>query len=458
MQNPMNSIKYIVSASQAGAKLDSNVLTGGGTDDTVALQTVLDQAPKLGRLHLIMDGAALVRGLNVHSNTTIECPNPACGFFLADGANRAILRNANPTRGEIVDCNITIHGGIYNNNRRHQLHHTPDNQWVTAMDFFGIEQLTLRDIVIRDQRTFAVFVSNFKRVYMEHIDILLHDRQEAVNTDGLHFCGPGQFLTLRDIHGCTYDDFIALNADDAHSDFNERGELVNNGAFGPYASFGDLTDVLIDGVVLDEATQAIRFLSRASRIDRVIVRNVFGVYRTYGCFMDTYGSRGGNFGHIVFDTIDLRTLEAWITNDVDCHAFLFAIGGRHEALTFRNLHHHHPGDNRRLIWVKSDGKVGALTVDGLDITADRALDDPRYIIVDGQVDRLRLHNIQVTHPSDAPATGALLEIGEGQKPHGIKNLQLQDVNATQLGTLVRQLGGTIGRRDENNVIVTTEKE
>ena len=105
MQNPMNSIKYIVSASQAGAKLDSNVLTGGGTDDTVALQTVLDQAPKLGRLHLIMDGAALVRGLNVHSNTTIECPNPACGFFLADGANRAILRNANPTRGEIVDCN-----------------------------------------------------------------------------------------------------------------------------------------------------------------------------------------------------------------------------------------------------------------------------------------------------------------------------------------------------------------
>ena len=173
----------------------------------------------------------------------------------------------------------------------------------------------------------------------------------------------------------------------------------------------------------------------------------------YGCFMETCGYRGGNFGHIVFDTIDLRTLEAWITNDVDCHAFLFAIGGRHEALTIRNLHHHHPGDNRRLIWVKSDGKVGALTVDGLDITADHALDDPRYIIVDGQVDRLRLRNVQITHPAGAPASGALLEIGDGQQPHGIAHLQLTDVTTRHLGALVQQHGGEIGRRDEHNLII-----
>ena len=76
------------------ANLDSNVLTGGGTDDTDALQRVLDQAPDLDGLVLIMDGAALVRGLRVHSNTTILCLGASCGFFLADGANRPVLEGA----------------------------------------------------------------------------------------------------------------------------------------------------------------------------------------------------------------------------------------------------------------------------------------------------------------------------------------------------------------------------
>ena len=420
--------------------MDSDVLIGGGADDTEVLQAALDRAPALGSLHLIIAGAALVRGLNVHSNTTIECINPSCGFFLADWANRAILRNANPNRDEIIDRNITILGGTYNNNRRNQVHHTQDNEWVTAMDFFGIEQLTLRDVVIRDQRSFAVFVSNWRRVHMEHIDILLTDRAHAENTDGLHFCGPGQFLTLRDIHGCTYDDFIAINADDGHTEYNAQGELVHNGGLGPYASFGDITDVLIDGVVLDEAAQGIRFLSRRSRIDRVLVRNMFGSYRSYGFFMDPFGAKGGNYGSIVFDTIDLRSLKP---NYDYIPPFLFAIGGRHEALTIRNLQHHHPHDNRPLVWVEKDGDVDALTVDGLDITVDIALDDPRYIVVEGQVNRMLLRGVQVTHPADTVPSGCLIEISEGDYPHGIDHLKLQDVTTRHLDAVVRH--GATGR-------------
>jgi len=443
--------RNIVYASQTGASLDSHVLAGGGSDDTEALQAALDRAPDLGSLHLIIDGAARVSGLNVHSNTTIECVNPACGFFLADWANRAILRNANPSRVQIIDKNITVLGGTYNNNRRNQIHHTQDNQWVTAMDFFGIEQLTLRDVVIRDQRSFAVFVSNWRRVHMEHIDILLTDRANAENTDGLHFCGPGQFLTLRDIHGCTYDDFIAINADDGHTEYNAQGELVHNGGLGPYASFGDITDVLIDGVVLDEAAQGIRFLSRISRIDRVVVRNMIGSYRSYGFFMDPFWTKGGNYGNIVFDTIDLRAL----TPNCDyLRPFLFAIGGRHETLTIRNLQHHHPHDNRALVWVEKDGDVGALTIDGLDVTVDKALDDPRYIIVEGQVDRLRLRNVQVTHPDEASASGCLLEIrqnAEGEHPPRINHLQLEEITTRRLASVLRQSAGQIGRTDTHDI-------
>jgi hypothetical protein len=46
------------------ATLDSNVYNGGGTDVTAALQRVLDKAGEDQGIHLIMDGAALITGLD----------------------------------------------------------------------------------------------------------------------------------------------------------------------------------------------------------------------------------------------------------------------------------------------------------------------------------------------------------------------------------------------------------
>jgi hypothetical protein len=84
----------IVIASEAGAHLDSDV-NKGGADDTALIQAILDRAPKLGALKLVVDGAILVKGLKVHSNTTIECLNRDCGFFLADHSDQRIIVNAN---------------------------------------------------------------------------------------------------------------------------------------------------------------------------------------------------------------------------------------------------------------------------------------------------------------------------------------------------------------------------
>ena len=62
-------MKNIFYASECGAKLNSNIVTGGD-DDTAAIQKILNRAPELGSLHLIIDGVALVTGLTVYSNTT----------------------------------------------------------------------------------------------------------------------------------------------------------------------------------------------------------------------------------------------------------------------------------------------------------------------------------------------------------------------------------------------------
>ena len=63
------------------AALDSDVYTGGGTDDTAALQKALDLAKDGDGVYLIMDGAALISQLRVYSNTTIECLTKDCGFY-----------------------------------------------------------------------------------------------------------------------------------------------------------------------------------------------------------------------------------------------------------------------------------------------------------------------------------------------------------------------------------------
>ena len=192
------------------ARLDSNVLTGGGTDETEILQSLLDKATSWGSLKLIMDGAALVRGLKVHSNTTIECLNKDCGFFLADHADCAVLANDVFSYGERKTRNVTLIGGTYNHNCLHQAHHifsddpamvsdTPDNggqaHYTVAMEFIGVENLTVRDVTVRDQRTFAFTVGNFSRVTIENTWIELVHEIEFGNQDGFHFWGPGQFLT-----------------------------------------------------------------------------------------------------------------------------------------------------------------------------------------------------------------------------------------------------------------------
>jgi hypothetical protein len=426
-------------ASEAGAVLDSNVRTGGGTDDTAVLQALLDRAPTEGGVHLILDGAARVTGLTVYSDTTIECPNPSCGLFLADGADRAILRNAHPSDGTVFDRHITLVGGTYNGNAAHQVHHTDDNRWVTGMDFFGVEHLSVRHVIIRDQRTFALFVANFQHVYMHDVRVLLDTLIPEGNQDGLHFCGPGRFLTLRDIQGTSWDDFIALNADDGHTYYADDGSLAARGW--PHIGFGPITDVLIDGVTLDGAAQGVRFLSRISLIDRVVVRNVTGTYTSFGFFMDPFWERGGNYGSILIENVDLRALPP---NFDYMPNFLFALGGHHRHVTLRNITHLDACDSRRTVYIEDDAQIDHLRVDGFHVCEGESTPPgASQIIVNGQVDHLVLHGVTVRRPAGAAPAGALVEVIARDVPHGIRRLVLDDVCAEGLDCLLLLRGGTV---------------
>ena len=444
------------------AKLDSSVYDGGGTDDTEALQALLDSAAERGHLHLIMDGAALVSGLKIHSNTTIECPNRDCGFFLADGSDCSVIENAERDYFERKTRNVALIGGTYNHNAKGQQHHCrvedpallfggpynaaldmDENRLVIAMEFYGIENFLMRDLVIRNQRTWGLIVCNFKHVTIEGCRFDLPEKMFAQNQDGFHFWGPGQFLTIRDVGGRVGDDFMNIGPDE-------------------HDQKSDITDVLIDGVMLDEADQAIRMLSRGTgRLDRVVVRNVTGTYHGIGFYINQwFPPHYGNFGNIVFENIDMRPKSP--TYNPDC-PFLFQLGGNIECMTFKNIYHHRPEYRYNLFRIgypfadqnypiPPDYKphIGTLLIDGVHIEEyDSSTAENDYILVRCPVENMIIRDVDVIRGGDVQPVGRMLKTLEGCE---IGTLLVDRVYAKKMGEFIRAEQGTIDRLIVKNAI------
>ena len=481
----------IVVASEAGAKLDSDVNKGGGTDDTALIQGILDRAPKLGSLKLIVDGAILVKGLKVHSNTTIECLSSSCGFFLADHSDQPIIINADPSRTERKNHNIAFLGGTYNGNSANQTSITvetklqPGQNWSVGIGLYGVEQVTMRDVTIKDMCTLAVQFSNWRYVTCENVFILLSENPRPYQC-GIQCHGPGQFLSMRNIHGNPGDDIIALNADGYYSDWNKQGEFTYNDFMGPNVSFGPMSDMDIDGVFIDGGHNGIRICSRASRVDRVSIRNVQGTFTKYGIFISPQWRPGGDIGQVTFENIDLRP----VLPDFGPLPFVFFIQGNIEQLTLRNIHSHLPVDSRPVIWVQPSSDIGVLRVDGMSLyqTDPHSAQTPA-IQVDGHIDLLSVNDVTLYRPEEMPVDGALIRTdpdktrlkkyynagrailnclplwavnGRGwpeafesleRKPQ-INRLHLSNVSANRIGSLVQHDNGEIGQLQLDNIMTT----
>ncbi|MBE6903853.1 MAG: hypothetical protein E7480_04530 [Ruminococcaceae bacterium] len=427
------------------AALDSNVYTGGGTDDTAALQAALDEAAICGGVHLIMDGAALISGLRVHSNTTIECLSRDCGFYQMNNSNQAIITNYDWDLYENKTKNVVLQGGTYNQNCLNQVHDTtaeetpyPDEakkvllsgnrHWVFGLEFYGIEYLTVRDITLRDFRTFSTAIGGFRNVTIENVWLNLPNRMHGQNQDGFHFWGPGQFLTVKNTGGHVGDDFMNLGPDEMDCR-------------------SSITDVLIDGVYLEDADQSIRMLSRnTGTLDRVTVRNVSGTYRSFGFYINNWfpGNTYGDFKNIFIENIDLRQTKP----NYDYRApILFGIGGNIESLIMKNIRHHQPTDNRTLFEIgrpfydlnfnfPADNlpRMENIVIDGLTIMEETdAATDAEYIQVYLPVERLALKDVTVIRKNIQQPDGHLLAVKE---QGAIDRLDLQDISANGFKTLV----------------------
>ena len=426
--------------------LDSDVRTGGGTDVTEQIQSLLDIAKEEGGVHLIMDGAALVRHLRVYDNTTIECLSKDCGFYQKDHSDNSILTNAVGSKTHLAARNITVRGGTFNQNCANQVHHRAmgptDPEWesnmgvkaVFAMEFYGVENLTVEDCTICDFRTYAFMLACFRNCRIENVWLDLPGRMQANNQDGFHFWGPGQFLTIRSVGGRVGDDFMNIGPDE------EDGT-------------SPITDVLVDGVFLDDADQAIRILSRGTgTVDRVTIRNMSGTYRSFGFFINSWfpGDTCGQFGDLFFENIDLRQVKP---NYDYRPPMLFNVGGEVRSLICKNVRSVDPFDNRTLFELglpfysttpatideyKFTGiypHIDYFEIDGLTVLEkNEDAKDTSLVSVYGLVDTMVLRNVNAIKKDQTGRNSCLVNL---YKRAEIRTMLLKDVYLEGYETCVK---------------------
>ncbi|MDD5367453.1 MAG: hypothetical protein PHQ40_00345 [Anaerolineaceae bacterium] len=433
--------EFVVFASRAGAALDTNLTSGGGTDDTAVLQSILNKASPGSRLLLILDGPTRVSGLDIYSNTTLWCLD-GCGFFQTANSNRALLRNAHRSRTTITDEHITIIGGTYNQNKANQ-HGTgsngnreADNTLICGMTFYGTNYLTIQDVYVVNHVAFGVHIGNANFI---NIDNLHTDHGiGGLNGDGLHLNGPMSFVYGHNLKLNSWDDALALCAGDGNMlDMT----LTNDG--GPYLGQGVMTDVIIDGVEFQDCLQGIRLLSHDAntRMDRIQIHNVTGTVTNNLLHANTWFAGAGDFGQIVIDGVDV-TWGAGVNVGNGLPTELCMIWGHFEILALRNFKIHKPSDNRNILHFFPETDIHLLEIDGFDLyDTTVGVNGNLPILLEGSVEQLRGSRWNWYRTGQSQAPHAFLEMPHANSHIGTLKLNGAFIDLTD--HLLDQTAGTV---------------
>lgn len=379
-----SSRKVVYISDIPGIHGDSSV-GGGGTDDAAILNAIFLRQTVPTKY--VFSKFHLVSGLRIGSYTCFEFL-PGAGLYLADGSNCPIIRNANPTTGAIIDKNIALIGGEYNGNGDNQtaLLESEGGGLVCGLGFYGIENLILRDIKIthgHGPMGYAVALSNWNKVFIENYEI---QQGLGAGRDGLHFFS-GSGARILNGRGQTGSDFIALNSSDYHDTVSTCPWVITD---------GDITDVLIDGVLLEASANGIGILDGTHLVDNITVRNVTGTVRDYGMSLwNAWGTnyQGGKIGRILIDGVRLTASgdgsEAGAaTSIIAC----YSLGGganRIDDLQIRNVQWNSSSDSRPWMVVDGNTTIGQMQIEGVSGTRTSG----SFITNNGAISELQINHV-----------------------------------------------------------------
>ena len=236
---PVAGMTYI-KASDIGCALDCKLATGrnkytGGsaTDDGPRINAALAGATAANPITLIMDGSALISGLFLPAGGFWNIAGLGCGtgFFIKTGTNNDGIHNGGPNaavpsdpgppappRGMNVSLsNFTINGNSgngKNGNSTSGLRQGKDNRtWYFGINLMNLDNVRVENLVLVNMPAYHIRFSNVGHVSATGCVM----RSFGVNTDGLHFDGPANDITISNCNFTMGDDSIALNAPEGYS-------------------------------------------------------------------------------------------------------------------------------------------------------------------------------------------------------------------------------------------------
>jgi hypothetical protein len=246
---PVAGMTYI-RASAIGCALDCslengrNKYTGGAaTDDGPRINAAMAGATAANPITLIIDGSALISGLFLPSGGYWSIAGLGCGtgFFVKTGTNNDGIHNGPPNaavpsdpgppapaRGMNVSLsNFTLNGnqgdGKNGDSTSGTRQGVGSTTWYFGINLMNLNNITIENVVVVNTPAYHFRFSNVGSVSVTGCVM----QSQGVNTDGLHFDGLANDITISNCNFTTGDDAIALNCPEGYSGNISRVTVTN---------------------------------------------------------------------------------------------------------------------------------------------------------------------------------------------------------------------------------------
>jgi hypothetical protein len=247
---PGGSMAYI-KASEIGCALDCDLGTGlnkhtGGpaTDDAPRINAAMAGATSGAPITLIIDGTALISGLFMPAGGYWGIQGEGCnsGFFIKPGTNNDGIHNGGPGAGTPADfgpsvplpprgSSVSLANFVLNCNRGNGLNGDSTSgvpqggllAWFVGINLMNLDNIVVENVVVLNAPSYHFRFSNTGNVAVSGCIM----KSSGNYTDGLHFDGPANDITITGCDFTTGDDAIALNCPEGYSGNISRVAVSN---------------------------------------------------------------------------------------------------------------------------------------------------------------------------------------------------------------------------------------
>jgi len=243
---PVPGMTYI-RASEIGCTLDCDLRNGrskynGGaaTDDGPRINAAMAGATANNPITLIIDGSALISGLFLPAGGYWSIAGLGCGtgFFVKTGTNNDGIHNGPaavpydpgppaPARGVNVSLsNFTVNGNQgngFDGDSTTGMRQGSNQAWYCGINLMNLDNITIENVVVVRTPAYHIRLSNVGHVAVSGCVM----ESDGLSTDGLHFDGPANDITITNCHFETGDDSIALNCPEGYFGNISRVEVTD---------------------------------------------------------------------------------------------------------------------------------------------------------------------------------------------------------------------------------------